>query len=50
MSDFMIFLEEEGIIQSTEWAFENLNTNQLNALMDDHTDADSRSTRMKNER
>ena len=36
MSDFMIYLEEIGAIQSTEWAFNNLSATALNALIDTH--------------
>lgn len=36
MSDFFIWLEEEGIIESTEWAFENLSDEERNALVDNY--------------
>jgi hypothetical protein len=39
MSDFFIYLEEVGAIESTEWAFENLSQDQMNAIMDEHFDA-----------
>ena len=39
MSDFFVYLEDEGIIESTEWAFENLSNDELNQLLDDHVDA-----------
>ena len=38
MSDFMIWLEEEGIIPSTEWAFDNLTECEFGLIMDAHTD------------
>ena len=36
MSDFMIWLEEVGIIESTEWAFDNLTDEELNGLLNCH--------------
>jgi hypothetical protein len=39
MSDFFVYLEDEGIIESTEWAFENLSEDELNQLLEDHVDA-----------
>ena len=39
MSDFCIWLEENGIIPSTTWAFENLSDEQLNDLCEQHMDA-----------
>ena len=39
MSDFFIYLEEVGAIESTEWAFENLSDDEMNAIMDEHFDA-----------
>ena len=39
MSDFFVYLEDEGIIESTEWAFETLSDDELNQLLEDHVDA-----------
>ena len=36
MSDFMIYLEEIGVIQSTEWAFANLTDEEMNTLLNTH--------------
>lgn len=36
MSDFMIYLEENGIIPSTDWAFDNLTDVEFGLLMDAH--------------
>ena len=36
MSDFMIYLEDIGVIQSTEWAFDNLSDGELNTLLNTH--------------
>ena len=36
MSDFMIYLEEIGVIQSTEWAFDNLTDEEMNTLLNTH--------------
>ena len=39
MSDFFIYLEDQGIIESTTWAFENLSDEQLSDLIEAHMDA-----------
>lgn len=39
MSDFFIYLEDQGIIESTTWAFENLSDEQLGELAEKYMDA-----------
>ena len=39
MSDFYVYLEDQGIIPSTTWAFENLSDEQLNELCEQYMDA-----------
>ena len=39
MSDFFIYLEEIGAIESTEWAFDNLTSDEINDLCEQHIDA-----------
>lgn len=39
MSDFFIYLEDQGIIESTTWAFENLTDEQLGDLCEKYMDA-----------
>ena len=36
MSDFMIYLEENGSTPSTDWAFDNLTDVEFGLLMDAH--------------
>ena len=38
MSDFFIYLEEIGAIESTEWAFDNLSSTEMDDLFDQHID------------
>lgn len=38
MSDFMIWLEENGFIRSTEWAFDNLSEAELDNLCETQMD------------
>ena len=33
---FMIYLEDIGVIQSTEWAFDNLSDGELHTLLNTH--------------
>lgn len=39
MSDFFIYLEDQGIIESTTWAFENLSDEQMDDLIEKYMDA-----------
>ena len=39
MSDFFIYLEDQGIIESTTWAFDNLSDEQLSDLIEKYMDA-----------
>lgn len=39
MSDFFIYLEDQGIIESTTWAFENLSDEQMGDLIEKYMDA-----------